>query len=246
MRPRGGRSRVHGDYRLERVLVAQDDLVIVGFGGAPGAGREKTSPLGDVAAMLLSLHEAAANAFRLAHPAPERESVLAGRVAEWSEAALEMRPGGGVTRVHGDYRLARVLLAQDDLAIIGFGGAPEAGRDKASPLRDAASMLLSIHETAAKALRAAQPAPEREPVLVGRVAEWSMTARREFLAAYREHVAGSPSHPCNGHFAEALLDLFVIGSTARAIESAMEQGTAPIEGPLTALAELARPGLNAS
>jgi maltose alpha-D-glucosyltransferase/alpha-amylase len=152
-------------------------------------------------------------------------------------AALGMRPGGGVTRVHGDYRLGRVLVAQDDLAIIGFGGASDAGRDKGSPLGDVASMLLSIRETAAKALRAAQPAPEREPVLAGRLAEWSMTARREFLAAYREHVAGSPSHPCNGHFAEALLDLFVIGAAARAINSATEEGTAPIDGPLAALAE---------
>jgi maltose alpha-D-glucosyltransferase/alpha-amylase len=191
---------------------------------------------------------------RLGRPAadpPERmaaavEEVMKGREVLRSriEAALEMRPGGGVTRVHGDYRLARVLLAQDDLAIIGFGGAPEAGRDKASPLRDAASMLLSIHETAAKALRAAQPAPEREPVLVGRVAEWSMTARRDFLAAYHEHAAGSPSHPRNGRFAEALLDLFVIGSAARAIHSAMEERAAPIDGPLAALAELIGRGLD--
>jgi predicted trehalose synthase len=77
-------------------------------------------------------------------------------------------------------------------------------------------------------------------VLAGRAAEWSETARREFLDAYYGHIAGSPSHPRGRHFAEALLDLFLIGQSARAIDSAMEQATAPIEGPLAALAELAR------
>jgi maltose alpha-D-glucosyltransferase/alpha-amylase len=174
------------------------------------------------------------------------DSVMKGREALRSrlDAALEMSPGGGVSRVHGDYRLGRVLVAQDDLAIIGFGGAHDAGRDKGPPLADVASMLLSFHETAAKALRAAQPAPEREPVLAGRLAEWSMTARREFLAAYHEHVAGSPTHPRNGRFAGALLDLFLIGSAARTIHSAVEERTAPIDGPLAALAELAGRGLD--
>jgi maltose alpha-D-glucosyltransferase/alpha-amylase len=190
---------------------------------------------------------------RLPRDLPERagkaaEMVVKGRDALRSrlEAALEMRPHGGLSRIHGDYRLGRVLLAKDDLAIVGFGGAPDAGRDKNSPLADVASMLLSFHETATRALNAAQPAPEREPVLAGRLAEWSMAARRDFLDAYHEYVAGSASCPRDARFAEALLDLFVIGSAARAIESAMERGTAPTEGPLTALAELARPGLHAS
>ena len=183
---------------------------------------------------------------RMAADFPERvsasaEAVLGARDALRLRlgAALEMRPRGGISRVHGDYRLGRVLLAKDDLAIVGFGGAPDAGRDKNSPLIDVASMLLSFHETAAKALRAAQPTPEREPVLAGRLADWNMAARRDFLDAYREHVAGSPSHPRDARFTEALFDLFVIGSAARTVNSTVEQGSAPIEGPLAALAELA-------
>jgi maltose alpha-D-glucosyltransferase/alpha-amylase len=182
---------------------------------------------------------------RIAVDSPERvgasaEAVLDARDALRSRlgAASGMRPRGGISRVHGDYRLGRVLLAKDDLAIVGFGGAPDAGRDKNSPLIDVASMLLSFHETAARALNAAQPAPERGPVLAGRLAEWSVTARRDFLDAYHKHAAGSPSDPRDARFTEALLDLFVIGSAAQAINSAMEQGSAPIEGQLAALAEL--------
>jgi maltose alpha-D-glucosyltransferase/alpha-amylase len=182
---------------------------------------------------------------------PERtkaavESVLKDRDILRSRlgAALEMRPGGGVSRIHGDYRLGRVLLAKDDLAIVGFGGAPDAGRDKTSPLSDIAAMLLSLHEAAARALDAAHPAPEREPVLAGRLAEWSIAARRDFLADYHEHVAGSPSHPRDARFAEALVDLFVIGHAARAVDAAIGQGPAPIEGPLAALVELAGRGLD--
>ncbi|MDN5928762.1 MAG: maltose alpha-D-glucosyltransferase [Hyphomicrobiales bacterium] len=183
---------------------------------------------------------------RLSKDLPERTLTTVERVLKDSEilhsrlgAAFEMQPGGGVSRVHGDYRLGRVLLAKDDLAVVGFGGAPDAGRDKTSPLSDIATMLLSFHEAAAKALHAVQPAPEREPVLAGRLAEWSIAARRDFLVAYHEHIDGSPSHPCDARFAEALLHLFVIGHAARAVNAAIGQGPAPIEGPLAALVELA-------
>ncbi|WP_442920466.1 maltose alpha-D-glucosyltransferase [Mesorhizobium koreense] len=188
---------------------------------------------------------------RLRHGLPERADVAVETVVKARDVlrsrlrvASGMRPSGGISRIHGDYRLGRVLLAKDDLAIVGFGGAPDAGRDKASPLADVASMLLSFHETAARTFNAAQPAPDREPVLAGRLAEWSMAARRDFLDAYREHVAGSPSDSRDTRLTEALLDLFVIGRAARAINAAAVQGSAPIEGALAALAELARPGLD--
>jgi maltose alpha-D-glucosyltransferase/alpha-amylase len=155
------------------------------------------------------------------------------------EAASGMRPRGGISRIHGDYRLGRVLLAKDDLAIVGFGGAPDAGRDKDSPLADVASMLLSFQEIAARALNAAQPTPEREKVLAGRLEEWSMAARRDFLDAYREHIAGASVYPDEARFAAALLDLFLIGHSARMIDAVIGRQGAAIDGPLAALAELA-------
>jgi maltose alpha-D-glucosyltransferase/alpha-amylase len=154
-------------------------------------------------------------------------------------AASEMRPEGGVSRVHGDYRLGRVLTAQDDLMIVGFGAAPDSDREKDSPLNDVADMLLSLHEAAANALAVARAAPDREPVLAGRAMEWGVATRRDFMRAYVENVAGSSTHPRDHRFAEALLELFLIGKAAHAVTGKLERGAMDIEAPLTALAELA-------
>ena len=59
---------IHGDYRLGRVLVVKDDVIIVDFGEGPSISpdqrRGKTSPLRDVAVMLRSLAHAFAAAKR--------------------------------------------------------------------------------------------------------------------------------------------------------------------------------------
>jgi maltose alpha-D-glucosyltransferase / alpha-amylase len=54
--------RIHGDYRLDHLLVVKDDVVIVGFGEGTSLtqGGGKASPLRDVAAMLRSLANAVA------------------------------------------------------------------------------------------------------------------------------------------------------------------------------------------
>jgi maltose alpha-D-glucosyltransferase/alpha-amylase len=58
--------RIHGDYCLGRLLVVEDDVMIVGFGEkptlSPDQSRAKTSPLRDVAVMLRSLAQAVAAA----------------------------------------------------------------------------------------------------------------------------------------------------------------------------------------
>ncbi|WP_395664854.1 maltose alpha-D-glucosyltransferase [Methylocella sp.] len=56
---------VHGDYRLGHALVVKDDVIIVGFRGgarAPGGGRVKSSPLRDVASMIVSFAKVTATA----------------------------------------------------------------------------------------------------------------------------------------------------------------------------------------
>jgi maltose alpha-D-glucosyltransferase / alpha-amylase len=79
---RGGygvvKTRYHGDYRLEQVLVVGNDFQIIDFEGDPARPlaerRTKHSPLRDVAGMLLSLDRAAR--FVLANLGAERAEHL--------------------------------------------------------------------------------------------------------------------------------------------------------------------------
>ncbi|HLL19648.1 MAG TPA: alpha-glucosidase C-terminal domain-containing protein, partial [Rubrivivax sp.] len=60
--------RVHGAYRLQEVLLVNDDFVIIDFEGSP-----HQSPLNDVATMLRSFENARASALQLSEGQPEAE-----------------------------------------------------------------------------------------------------------------------------------------------------------------------------
>mgnify|MGYP001573975894 CR=1 FL=1 len=95
-----------------------------------------------------------------------------------------------VARIHGDYHLGQVMRTADGWRIIDFEGEPTRSLDErrrhASPLRDVASMLRSLHHIG---LSAAQRAEERHG---GPLAStgldldgWLLRSRERFLAAYR-------------------------------------------------------------
>ena len=150
-----------------------------------------------------------AAAARTARAVLERRGELSSRI----EAVRGLQPSGMRTRIHGDYHLGQVLVVQNDVAIIDFEGEPrrsiEERRAKFSPLRDVAGMLRSLDYAAAAALRDHTPIPVEDPRPAARAESWRRRARRQFLDAYREEIAGSSAHPEEG-FADALLDLFLI------------------------------------
>lgn len=140
-----------------------------------------------------------------------------------------MQPSASLTRVHGDFHLGQVLLAQNDVAIIDFEGEPSRSLDerraKTSPLRDVAGMLRSFDY-------AAQTAAARHRTGFGgsaeraleRIEEWRVTASAAFLNAWRDHMQGAPNMP-DPPLADALLDLFLLQKAI--YEAGYELGNRP-------------------
>lgn len=114
------------------------------------------------------------------------------------------------TRVHGDYHLGQVLVADDDVFIIDFEGEPmrplAERRGKHLPLRDVAGMLRSFQYAAASAARAIRA--DDDPVARLEACAGRMSAT--FLDAYAQAIRGCPSFPADLGQATDLLRLFLI------------------------------------
>jgi len=119
------------------------------------------------------------------------------------------------TRVHGDYHLGQVLLAQNDFVIVDFEGEPTRTlaerREKLSPLKDVAGMLRSFDYAMHVALdRADVDRPETTRDAREHAGHaWQAETRRMFLEGYEE-IAGpaglaSPRAETNG-----LIELFLL------------------------------------
>jgi maltose alpha-D-glucosyltransferase/alpha-amylase len=176
------------------------------------------------------------------------DTVLSSRSAfdERLEACLAREPSGGRSRIHGDYHLGQVLVAADDVLIIDFEGEPRRSiaerRAKMSPLRDVAGMLRSIDYLAADAVRLRGPLtlPADDRALA-RARQWRDTARRDFLDAYRQTIAGCPTDPADLAFAGALLDVFLIQKAAYEVSYELANRPTWVDIPLRGLIDLLEP-----
>jgi maltose alpha-D-glucosyltransferase/alpha-amylase len=149
------------------------------------------------------------------------------------------------TRIHGDFHLGQVLVAQGDAFLIDFEGEPartvDERRAKTSPLRDVAGLLrsLSYVSFAAQPSTETLPAPtaDRKSALFERFRE---IGEASFLAGYRAAIAQSPAPLAAAAAEHALLDLFLIEKAAYEIcyEAANRPGwlTLPARG-LASLAD---------
>lgn len=168
-----------------------------------------------------------------------QSSTAVAELLQHREALLRALPrlaaggvGSTVSRIHGDFHLGQVLVAERDAYIIDFEGEPlkpmEERRLKASPLNDVAGLLRSFSYALAVAdaeQRARVPSRDCSKVLDPVVRR----AETTFLRAYRNSVIS-----LSGLDNPDLLDLFLVRKAAYEIcyEAANRPAwlTVPVQG----------------
>ena len=223
-------------------------------GWVDGALAEIASAMDHLARALDGLPEAAR---------PVAEAVLARRDAAAArlEGLRAMTPEGSLSRIHGDYHLGQVLIAQNDVVIIDFEGEPS--RDLAervartSPLRDVAGMLRSFDYAMWAVLHIRVEAGADPQASHAVLADWRDRAAETFLSTYRAVAAGRDPEaeaeaardagdgdgtgaapapmPAPSDFEAALLDLFLLQKAAYEVEYEMTMRPAWVETPLRGL-----------
>ncbi|MCI0465719.1 MAG: maltose alpha-D-glucosyltransferase [Beijerinckiaceae bacterium] len=141
--------------------------------------------------------------------------------------ALVREPQGAIKiRIHGNYRLGRLLVAEDDVMIVDFGGRRSAKFDerhaKASPLRDVASMLSSFaHAVADAKLELSRLVPD-PAIAAARLREELIEFSEIFLQAYMDAARGSPVWIEDGSTRRSLLTLYLMYELFQDIENEAE------------------------
>jgi maltose alpha-D-glucosyltransferase/alpha-amylase len=149
------------------------------------------------------------------------------------------------TRVHGDFHLGQVLVAQGDAVIVDWEGEPARSlaerRAKTTPMKDVAGLLRSFDYAAAmlpmeSAMADAPSAEQRQAALN----VWQQTATAAFLDAYRA-VAEAQPHPwLRASGEQEIMDIFLIEKVAYEIGYEIANRPAWLHVPLGGLDRLAR------
>jgi len=139
------------------------------------------------------------------------------RILDLLPALAAAGAGTLATRIHGDFHLGQILVANGDAYIIDFEGEPakklEVRRAKSSPVRDIAGLLRSFQYAAsASGQNRATPAASHAAAPLARFVE-HMSG--QFLGAYRAVERGATPRWIEDETAEAaLLDLFLLEKSA--------------------------------
>jgi maltose alpha-D-glucosyltransferase/alpha-amylase len=150
------------------------------------------------------------------------------------------------TRIHGDFHLGQILVAQMDAYLIDFEGEPARSvadrRRKMSPYRDVAGLLRSLSYAGAAALTATAnetaqlPSNDRRRTLLE---AFSARARDRFLEAYRTAIAAAAQPLADAQTEAALIDLFLVEKAAYEIRYEAANRPSWLALPLRGLAALA-------
>ncbi len=176
---------------------------------------------------------------------------LKDRLSDRLKAVARLKPSGARSRIHGDYHLGQILVAQDDLTVIDFEGEPGRSlaerRLKSSPARDLAGLMRSLDYAAAMgAMRYSQrPGVDREAI-ARQARQWRDRATAEVLAAYRETIAGAETWPEDRTLADGLLELFLLQKAIYEVGYELANRPTWVGVPLAGLVDLLENGGPAS
>ncbi len=173
--------------------------------------RQATNQARDALAALKRARSAAGPALQ-----EDIEGLLArrGDVLDRLKDLAPLRLDAVRTRLHGDFHLGQVIIAQDDVQILDFEGEParslEQRRSKGSPLKDVAGMLRSFNYAGWAALfEHAAGRPDLFEKLRPLVTEWERRTAETFLGHYESVIGDCPSYPADESGRARILRLFL-------------------------------------
>ena len=160
------------------------------------------------------------------------------------DTAAPPSPQGFKTRLHGDYHLGQVLLAQNDFVITDFEGEPARTlaerRQKHSALKDVAGMLRSFNYALYQAMaNAAAARPDALPSLEGPTRAWEAATRKAFTETYRDTAARAGMYPVWDD-ARRLLDLFTVEKACYELAYELDNRPDWVRVPIAGLLDLMR------
>lgn len=147
------------------------------------------------------------------------------------------------TRIHGNYLLGKLLFTGKDFYVFSFedrAGYTLAERKvKRSPLRDVASMMVSLRSAARTALRRRSATrPEDLQILDVWSELWSRYVSSAFIKSYIETVGKAPFMPSNRADLEKLLKVFLLDRSIHELSDTLEVKPGSAEIPIRVLSTL--------
>jgi maltose alpha-D-glucosyltransferase / alpha-amylase len=151
--------------------------------------------------------------------------------------ALEREPEGAIKiRIHGDYRLSRLLVVKDDIIIVDFGEGPSISPDhrrtKTSPLRDVAVMLHSFAQAISAAKHDVAGRLPDTTLAAARLREELVEFSQIFVQAYMDTARDSPVWIEDKETRRRLLVLYLLAEALHEIESEAENRPDWIDTPI--------------
>ncbi len=224
-------ARAHGDPAFDPVPITQADVAAWAKNARTAAETTLDRLERRVATLSESARDDAARVLAL------RKALLARYDAHAAD-----RSDGVRMRIHGDYHLGQVLVAQNDFVIIDFEGEPTRTlaerREKHSPMKDVAGMLRSFDYALHSALlRINGDSAEVHAARERLGAEWLRETRRMFIEGYDQVVTAAGLAGAAAQRSD-LLELFLLEKAMYELDYEVQNRPDWVRIPLRGLLEL--------